>query len=92
VLYTVYILYSEKYSKTYIGYTSNLLQRFKSHNSLGLKGWTIKFRPWRVIYCEYFSDKSKAITREAELKSGKGREWLRIKIQKELAANGFISA
>ena len=38
-MYTVYVLYSEEHDKIYIGYTSNLEQRLKSHNELGTKGW-----------------------------------------------------
>ena len=30
LVYSVYILYSKKYDKIYVGYTSNLIQRFKS--------------------------------------------------------------
>ena len=44
--FVVYILFSEDYGKTYIGFTSNLIERFKSHNYLSKKGYTIKFRPW----------------------------------------------
>ena len=44
-MYVVYILYSAKYNKIYIGYTSNLRARLVSHNELGKKGWTIKYRP-----------------------------------------------
>jgi putative endonuclease len=36
-MFTVYILYSEKHGKTYVGFTSNLIERFKSHNALQLK-------------------------------------------------------
>jgi putative endonuclease len=70
--YTVYVLFSEKYQKIYIGYTSNLLQRFNSHQVLG-KDWTAKFRPWSIIYCEYFSEKSDAQKREIQLKQYRGR-------------------
>ncbi|MEX2479157.1 MAG: GIY-YIG nuclease family protein [Gracilimonas sp.] len=42
---TVYALYSPTYEKIYIGYTSNLEQRLLSHNKLGKKGWTVKYRP-----------------------------------------------
>ena len=72
--FVVYILFSEDYGKTYIGFTSNLIERFKSHNYLSKKGYTIKFRPWKVIYVEFFSTKSEALKREKHLKSGKGRE------------------
>jgi len=44
--FVVYILYSEKFMKTYTGFTSNLIERFKSHNFLETKGYTPKFRPW----------------------------------------------
>ncbi len=68
-MFTVYILYSDKYNKIYIGFTSNLAERFKSHNELSKKGWTRNFRPWVIIYTEIFTDKSLAIKREKELKS-----------------------
>ena len=42
MIYTVYILYSQTHDKIYIGYTSNLLERFKSHQKLG-KDWTASF-------------------------------------------------
>jgi putative endonuclease len=51
-MYTVYALYAPKHDKIYIGYTSNLEQRLLSHNKLGKKGWTIKFRPWELAYTE----------------------------------------
>ncbi|MBQ4822524.1 GIY-YIG nuclease family protein [Aquimarina sp. MMG016] len=31
--FIVYILYSEKHNKHYTGYTSDLITRFRSHNS-----------------------------------------------------------
>ena len=90
--YTVYILYSETYNKIYIGHTKNLIKRFYSHNELSKKGWTIKFRPWKVIYCEYFESKTQASKKEKQLKFAKGREWIRNKIIFEYKRNGFISA
>ncbi len=76
--FVVYILHSEKFNKFYTGHTSNLIERFKSHNQLAKKGSTIKFRPWKVIYLEFFPTKSEAMAREKFLKSEKGREWLKI--------------
>ena len=80
--FVVYILFSEDYGKTYIGFTSNLIERFKSHNYLSKKGYTIKFRPWKVIYVEFFTTKSEALKREKLLKSGKGREFIKEIISK----------
>ncbi|MEM9885660.1 MAG: GIY-YIG nuclease family protein [Bacteroidota bacterium] len=76
-MFTVYVLYSEKYDKIYIGYTSNLAERFKSHNELGKKGYTIKYRPWQIIHTEEFETKSAAMKREKQLKAGQGRQWIR---------------
>ena len=80
--FVVYILFSEDYGKTYVGFTSNLIDRFKSHNYLSKKGYTIKFRPWQVIYVEFFTTKSEALKREKLLKSGKGREFIKEIISK----------
>lgn len=74
-----------------MGFTSNLLERFKSHNSIGKKGWTIKYRPWIVIYTEFFDDKNSAMNLEKFIKSGVGRKWLRDKIEVEYKNNGYIS-
>ncbi len=79
-MFTVYALYSIKYDKLYIGFTSNLEQRLLSHNELATKGWTIKFRPWKLIYSEEFEDKKSAMKREKELKEHKGRDFIRSQI------------
>jgi putative endonuclease len=76
-VFTVYILYSEKYDKTYVGFTSDLEARFNSHNELATKGWTVKFRPWKIIHCEHFENKSDALKREKWFKSGIGREFIK---------------
>ncbi len=78
--YIVYGLYSEKYNKIYIGQTSNLEKRLEYHNELSEKGWTKKFRPWQVIYKENLETRSLALKREKELKSAKGRSFIRNKI------------
>lgn len=80
--FVVYILYSRKFNKNYNGFTSNLIERFKSHNSLGTKGYTLKFRPWEVVYVEFHYCKSDAINREKYLKSGIGREFIQNQILK----------
>lgn len=74
--FVVYILWSDSYSKSYIGYTSNLIFRFQSHNLLSKKGWTIKYRPWRVVFVRNFELKREAMLFEKFLKSGVGREWI----------------
>ncbi|MEO6253347.1 MAG: GIY-YIG nuclease family protein [Ferruginibacter sp.] len=75
-MFTVYVLYSKDYDKIYIGFTSDLKQRLLSHNELGKKGWTIKFRPWKLIYTEVFQLKSGAMKREKELKTATRRNFI----------------
>ena len=83
-MFVTYLLYSEKFDQLYIGYTSDLISRFHSHNSLAKKGHTIKFRPWIVVYLEFHDSKSQAMLREKQLKSSKGRQFCKNKIQEWL--------
>ncbi len=74
--FTVYILFSEKYTKHYTGFTSNLEQRFLSHNELG-KEWTARYRPWKIIFTKKFDDKTAAMQFEKWLKTGAGRNYVK---------------
>ncbi len=80
--FVVYILYSKKFDKIYTGFTSNLIQRFHSHNKLSKKGYTKKYRPWMVVFVKVFKNKTEAMQYEKFLKSGKGREFIHNKIIK----------
>jgi putative endonuclease len=75
-MFTVYVLYSSSFNKIYIGFTSNLEARILSHNVLSVKGYTLKYRPWEIIYTEIFETKSEAMKREKELKSANGRKFI----------------
>jgi putative endonuclease len=70
--FVVYVLYSDSSDRLYIGYSSNSVERFKWHNDLSKKGFTTKYRPWKMIHVEFFSDKSTAMLREKQLKGGLG--------------------
>lgn len=80
--FVVYTLFSKSYGKTYVGFTSNLIERFKSHNYMSNKGYTIKFRPWEVIHVEFFTTKSEALQREKLFKTGNDREIIKEMISK----------
>ena len=75
--FVVYILYSKSYGKTYVGFTSNLIERMKSHNVWGTKGYTIKYRPWIVLEVQFFGSKKEAMQIEKFYKTGKGRELIK---------------
>ncbi|MGE0771833.1 MAG: GIY-YIG nuclease family protein [Cyclobacteriaceae bacterium] len=78
--YTVYVLYSIKFDRLYVGFSSHFIVRFHFHNQFSKKGFTIQFRPWIAAHLEYFDSKSEAMKREKELKSGQGRAWIRAEV------------
>jgi putative endonuclease len=80
-MFVTYVLYSEKFNQLYIGYTSDLINRFHSHNSFATKGHTIKYRPWIVAYVEFHETKNQALLIEKQLKSSRGRNFCREQIK-----------
>ena len=76
-MFTVYVLYSEKYDKIYIGYSSDFEDRLRSHNEYATKGYSLKFRPWKVVYTENYTTKGEAMKREKQLKTSRGRAFIR---------------
>ncbi len=74
--FTVYILYSFEHQKHYTGFTTNLAQRLLSHNELG-KGWTVRYRPWKLIFTKEFITKREAMDYEKWLKTGVGRNFIK---------------
>ena len=80
-MFTVYVLYSRTYDKIYIGYTSHIEARILSHNHAKNKGWTKTYQPWELLYTETYEHKTEAMKREQELKSYRGREFIRTLIE-----------
>ena len=76
MVFTVYILFSEKFKKHYTGFTANLADRLQSHNEMG-NDWTKRYRPWKLIYIKEFDKKHDAIIYEKWFKSGIGRDFIR---------------
>jgi putative endonuclease len=72
-MYFVYIIYSQKLDKYYIGFTADIEERIAKHNR-NSKGFTNLGKPWILIYSESFESKNEAMEREKQLKSWKNRE------------------
>ena len=66
----VYVLFSEKFNKYYVGSTKDLLKRIEHHNSSKAR-WTRKYQPWRLVHSEEFESRGSAIIREREIKMSK---------------------
>jgi putative endonuclease len=83
----VYILKSIIHNKIYIGYTTNLKERIRQHNA-GESNFTSKYRPWRIVYFEYYSSKKDALNREKQLKRfAKAYGQLKRRIKNSLEGN-----
>ena len=76
MVFTVYVLFSEKSGKHYTGYSSNIDARLESHNHLGYD-WTAKYRPWKLIYTKEIETKQEAMAYEKWLKTGVGRDFIK---------------
>jgi putative endonuclease len=75
-MYYVYILEAIDFpNKLYVGYTTDLKQRFATHNSGG-SVHTAKYRPWKLVMYLGFADKEKAVDFELYLKSQAGRAFM----------------
>ena len=73
--YYVYILYSKRRDRYYIGYSHDPESRLEEHN-LGATKFTRTGRPWILVYTEDFEDKKSAIHRELEIKKMKSRKYI----------------
>jgi putative endonuclease len=68
----------------YIGQTSDLRSRLRQHNDPDYRGTLHTKRhagPWDLVYQEQFPTRREAMGRERELKSSRGRDWIRQKLQ-----------
>ncbi len=80
-MHYVYIIYSQKIDKYYIGSTRNIPGRIRRHNECN-KGFTSTGKPWAVVYQEKFDIKTEAIQRESQLKKWKNRSRIESLIKK----------
>ncbi|MFA5750237.1 MAG: GIY-YIG nuclease family protein [Candidatus Shapirobacteria bacterium] len=78
-----YVLKNSQTNKIYIGQTINLKSRIDRHNNL-LKNKNSSFThknkkdgEWLLIYSEEFTERKLAVKREKELKSYRGREFIK---------------
>ena len=77
----MYILYSEKLNKYYIGACIDIERRLYKHN-IGHSKFTSLGIPWKLIYTEQFEDLAVAKKRELQLKKMKSRKYIEALISK----------
>ncbi len=76
--YYVYCIYNRENKKIYIGQTKDLVVRLEMHNAHVLKGYTSRYSgKWEVIYKEICYSREESLKRERQLKSFRGREFVK---------------
>ena len=71
----VYIIFSEKLNRYYVGHTDNIVIRLTQHND-GLSSYTAKAKDWKLAYSEIFITREEAHKREREIKAKKSRKYI----------------
>jgi len=80
----VYIIFSEKMNKYYVGACKDLQRRLYEHN-IGHSKFTSTGIPWKLMYQEEFIDLPAAKKREMEIKKKKSRKC----IEDLIGSSGF---
>ena len=81
--YYLYILYSEKLDKYYIGYSEDVQKRLEEHNTKAYNTFTSKGRPWELKAVFALQDKQTALKMEKWLKRQKSRRLIENIIQED---------
>ena len=76
---------SDKRLISYVGYTNNIRNRLKSHNSSKGAKFT-RGRKWKIIYKKSYNSKSEAMKKEYILKKDKKK---RLEIKKKYLINAL---
>ncbi len=80
-MYFVYAIYNKLVNRIYIGQTKDIEERLKMHNQKLIPGYTSKFSgTWIIIYSETTEKRSEALKREKQLKSYRGRQFIKTHI------------
>ncbi len=78
-MYSVYAIFNPKHKKIYIGQTKDLNERSKLHNNKTfVNSYTARFDgEWSLFYKKDFNTRREALIREKQLKSYRGREFIK---------------
>ncbi|HWQ25880.1 MAG TPA: GIY-YIG nuclease family protein [Chlorobaculum sp.] len=83
-VYFLYILHSESADRYYVGISSDPERRLNYHNTFE-KGFTSRYRPWRLVWFRQYASKTDAHAAESSVKSWKSRKMIERLIAGELS-------
>lgn len=81
-MYSIYILFSLKTNKYYVGSTDDLQGRLKHHNAGSTPSTKSGAPNWDIRYTETVPDRTAALKRELEIKKKKNKNHIEGKFQK----------
>ena len=73
--YYLYILKSQSAEKYYTGISQNPERRLEYHNTIE-KGYTSRYRPWKIVLVKGYKSKREAMSAERQIKSWKSRKMI----------------
>ncbi len=85
-MYYVYILEETESKKLYIGFSADLKQRIRTHQSKKVR--STKYGNYQLIYYESYLNKADALGREKFLKGGSGRKYIHKQLRHYLDEGG----
>ena len=74
-MFWIYIIYSQRLDRYYVGYSLDLEQRVADHNR-GKNTYTKKGIPWDLKHEEKFASKEEAMKRDRYIKAQKSRIYI----------------
>lgn len=86
--YCTYVLFSEKDAMLYVGYSSNLERRLRQHHSGNVKS-TVRRRPLKLIFCEFYLFEKDARNREMYFKTTSGKKAIKLMLRSTLHTLGY---
>jgi len=86
-MYYVYVIKSQRDKQLYTGFTGDLENRLREHNS-GRVPSTKRRCPFDLLYYEACLNEKDALAREKYLKSGMGKRYLRNRLKSFLSLTG----
>ena len=84
--YILLLVDDSKDEKFYVGATSNLRERILRHKNKGMKT-TKKFDKIALVYYEACRNKTDALKREKQLKTGFGRGYIKKRLENDISFN-----
>ncbi len=88
--YYIYILFSAKHDKYYIGYSNDPWRRVEEHNTKPFNTFTSKYRPWEIAAVFSCDEESNAIHLEKFIKQQKSRRLIEMLIDPKFVPGGVL--